>query len=507
LNEDDARRLLLVRAVESEDASEAVLTREDRRQATEAALASAPPRQADGTRTSRSDDHAFLAYRSAFAYDRLAPRYPAVGQACRAAHWPRWLSWALPLFALILGIATNEIESSKRLNIIAFPLAGMLIWNLAIYALLAAGALRRLARRGKGPVRANPVAGLFARSMRPGGRIASAQPPLGAALARFGRDWLRISAPLTYSRASRTLHLAAAALAAGVLLGMYLRALGVEYRAGWESTFIGADTLHRLLGIVLGPASALSGIALPDAAQLQALRWSESARGENAAPWIHLYAVTAGLFIIGPRLLLGAWHIVRAAALRRRFPVPGTEDFYIRRLLRSARGIGSVVRVVPYSFHPPEASLRLLRRALCDLLGEKTRIALDPPISYGEEDAWLAAPDGDGEADHLILLFNLSATPEAENQGTLAAGIRQRLAKGGGGLAVLLDQSAYRQRLAGQSGAESRISVRRAAWESMLAGRGVTPLSVDLDEMDSPALSRALEGALLQAPALAGDAR
>ncbi len=506
MNEDDARRLLLVRAVESEDASEAILTREDRRHATEAALAEAPPPQEE-RRASRGDDHAFLAHRSRFAYDRLAARYPAVGQACRAAHWPVWLGWALPLLALALGVATNEIESSKRLNIIAFPLAGMLIWNLAIYALLVGGALRRLVRRRRGPVRANPVAGLLARSMRPGGRIASAQPPLGGALARFGRDWLRVSAPLSYSRASRTLHLSAAALAAGVLLGMYLRALGIEYRAGWESTFIGAETLHHLLAAVLGPASALTGLALPDPAQLQALRWSEGGRGENAGPWIHLYAVTAGLFIVGPRLALAAWHGLRAAALRRRFPIPGNEDFYIRRLLRGARGIGSVVRIVPYSFHPPEDSLRSLRRALCDLLGEKTRLALDPPIPYGEEDAWLGAPAGDGEADHLILLFNLSATPEAENQGALAGGVARRLADQGGGLAVLLDQSAYRRRLAGQGGAEGRLAVRRSAWEAMLAGRGLAPLTVDLEEMDPPALARVLEAALLGAAGEAGGAR
>jgi hypothetical protein len=41
----------------------------------------------------------------------------------------------------------------------------------------------------------------------------------------------------------------------------------------------------------------------------------------------------------------------------------------------------------------------------------------------------------------------------------------------------------------------------------MLAARGVTPLTVDLEEMESPALSRALEGALLQPPAEAGGAR
>ena len=87
------------------------------------------------------------------------------------------------------------------------------------------------------------------------------------------------------------LHLAAVAVAAGALAAMYLRGLGLEYRAGWDSTFLDAQAVHRWLNLLLGPASALSGIALPEPAQLEALRFS-TGPGENAARWIHLYALT-----------------------------------------------------------------------------------------------------------------------------------------------------------------------------------------------------------------------
>ena len=503
MNEDAARKLLLVRAVEGADISESLLTREDRRHATEAALAQGPAPQAGGS-AARRQGEAFLARRAAFAYERLASRYPAVAQACRRAHWPAWLDWALPLAALLLGIATNEIDSGKRLSIIAFPLLGMLAWNLAVYVLLLVRALagvgRRRPRRAGGILR--PLVAWLA---RPGERGA-AQPSLGDALRGFTSDWLSHSAPLTYSRTSRVLHVSAAALAAGVILGMYLRALGIEYRAGWESTFVGAGTLHAVLQTMLGPASALTDIPVPDVRHVEALRWSDSSRGENAGPWIHLFATTALLFIVAPRLAMAAWHVARAARLRRRFPVPGSEDFYVRRLLRAARGGGSMVRVLPYSFHPGERGQRHLQRALGELLGEKTQVRIDPPVAYGEEDDWLAATAGESEAaDHLLLLFNLASTPEAENHGALVSGVARRALAGGAAPAILLDASAYRQRLAGQSGADARLLARYQAWQAMLAGSGLAPLMLDLESEEPAALARLLEPALVQAPPRAGE--
>jgi hypothetical protein len=160
-----------------------------------------------------------------------------------------------------------------------------------------------------------------------------------------------------------------------------------------------------------------------------------------------------------------------------------------------------VVRVIPYSFRPPEHIQRQLERLLADVLGEKTRVMLEPSIPYGAEDDWLAQADvSDGGADHLLVLFNLSATPEAENHGALVAGIRNRLVqtKSGAGLTVLLDESGMRQRA--DVGGEERIQSRRAAWETMLRQHYAAPLSLNLDAEPS-GLARPLESALLHAHA------
>jgi hypothetical protein len=497
MNEIGARRLALVRAIETEDTAEAVLTRDDRSYATELALAEVG--QANGGQAARRQGDLFLERRSGLAFHRLAARYPAVVQAERRARWPGWVNWALPVCALLLGLASNAIDG-RRLSIIAFPMLGMLLWNLAVYMMLALHALRRLGR-GRQEPRAPALGGLVARTAGTARAVASAQQPLGKALGRYLRDWLSWSAPLTNSRAARVLHLSAAAVAAGLLIGMYWRALGTEYRAGWESTLLGPQAIHALVHTMLSPASLLTGIALPDIARLEALRWGSASPGENAGPWLHLYAATGFLFIIGPRLVLAGWSALRAARLKRDLPVPGQEDFYIRRLLRSARGDVPLARVVPYSFRPPERTQRQLERLLADVLGEKTRMMLEAPISYGGEDEWLDTLDaGLGETDHLLVLFNLSATPEAENHGALVTGIRRRLAesKSGAGLTILIDESAMRQRLG--SGAEERVRSRRAAWETTLRQHHAAPLFLDLDR--GPAeLARPLEGALLHAHA------
>ncbi len=483
MTEDDARAFLLVRAVELQDGAEAVLTRDDRREATAAALAGGP-----------AGDDAFLARRAEVLEERLLARFPAVRRATAAARWPGWLDWALPLAALALGAATSEIGGGKRLNIIAFPLLGMLAWNLTVYLSLGLGALRRAGGRGQG---GNGFARLLGRWAEPLGRKLDAQQALGRALRRFAGDWLSATAALTYSRASRALHLSAAALAVGALLGMYLRALGVEYRAGWESTFVGAETLRGVLAVALGPASALTGVALPDAAGLERLRWSEGP-GANAGPWIHLYAATAFLLIIGPRLVLAAWHAARAGRVRRTLPVGRADDGYARRLLRSASGEGAAVRVLPYSFRLPDRAADRLRQALGDALGAGTRTELEPSVAYGAEDERLATDGaGLGEADHLLALFNLSATPEAENQGAFVAGLRRLGEPRGAGVAALVDEAAFRRRLAG---GDARLQARRAAWGTVLRPHGVEPVFVDLEEDEPAALVRALEDGLLRRP-------
>lgn len=484
MNEGDARTFLLVRAVESEDRDQQLLTREDRMQAEAAA------------RDAR-DDRTYLARRADFAATRLATRNPRVGDVLRYARWPAWAGWVIPLIALVLGLLSNEIGVAKRMNIIAFPLIGMFAWNFAVYAGLAIQGLVSLARRGDEKRPSLLAKWIGQGAVRAANRL-SGQDAMGCGLGAFLKDWVAASASITGFRASRTLHLGAAFFAVGVIGGLYLRALGIEYRAGWESTFLSAGAVQGLINVLLGPASALTGIALPDVQHIYALNWNQGSNGENAGPWIHLYAASALLFVIGPRLLLAAWNGARAFAIARNFPVPGREDFYVRRLLRNRQGGAGEVRITPYAYRPSDAVTQRLTALIRSSFGDATRVQMDAPVDYGAEDDWLSGVSLRPETDHHILLFNLSSTPEAENHGAFANGIAERLAKAkqGTAMAAILDESAYRQRLGGAPDSAARLAARREAWEHMLAPSGMTVLNADLEREDDTALAARLESAL-----------
>ncbi len=477
--------MLLLRAIEAEDPQAGVLTGEDRKYATAAALNSTSLGETSGPRQTAS----FLARRAGLALDRLISRYPALRRARKLARWPHFLNWSLPLAALVIGLATNAIDG-QRLNILAFPLLGMLAWNLAVYAWL----LLTWVRPWGGGKRASSASAMFSWMLRPASAHLAGHPTLERAVTRFGHDWAAEAAPLTGSRASRTLHLSAATFALGIVAGMFARArYTAEYTAGWAGTWAGAEAeIAALLKVVLGAASALTGIDLPTVERLRELRGA----GENAGDWLILWMVTAALFVIVPRLLLALGSWLQSARLKRRLEIP--HDFYVRRVLRDALGRARTVRVVPYAFDLGTRAKDTLKRLLVEALGDKTAVHTDASIAYGDEDHWV---DGQASqlrnADQLVLLFNLASTPEAENHGVLVDRLQNRL-DGHAELMVLLDDSSFMHKLRGQASATRRLEERLQAWKAVLTASQIHPIRVTLDSASDPAAARVLEQALLQ---------
>ncbi|WP_280154677.1 DUF2868 domain-containing protein [Piscinibacter sp. XHJ-5] len=444
LPESDARDVLLVRAFESpfeapwSDADAAWASREAQRLEGEGAL---PER--------------FLARRARLAVERLADRGIATGSPISFA-W-RWL--AVP-GAFALGVFSDSVAATERINILAPPLLGLLVWNLLVYAALALAALKRSAAE-PGPLRGWLV-GWARRATHAAGR----SPPL----ARFAADWARVSQPLLGARIAVVLHVCAAALALGALASLYARGLVFEYRAGWDSTFLSPSAVQRILELVLGPASQWSGMPLPDAHELARLRFSHGG-GENAARWIHLHAITLAAVVLLPRLVLAATAAWRARRLAAGLPLP-LDDAYFRRLLQARSGQAVAVQVLPYSYHPGPELRPGLRAALERRLGSVVRLDIAEPVALGDEDGLRL----DGIAGSIpVALFSLTATPERENHGAFV----RALAALRRGLVVLVDESGFRRRFDGGELAE-RLAQRRSAWQRMLQDEGQTAEFVDL---------------------------
>ena len=460
--------MLLLQAFETGPADNPQWTAEDRAWAT---------RLARENTASTVSPARFLNERARHALQRLAPRDAGVRSALQSRGW-RWLWLLLAVAAgLVCGVAVDAIGGAQRINLLAPPVWGVVLWNLLVYALML-------------PLPALAVFGLAKRWLVQ--RLAAWSAPGGAAglpMQRFQMLWLRAGAPLLRPRAAMLLHSAAAALALGLLAGLYVRGLVLDYRAGWQSTFLDPEQVRAALAWMLKPASLFTGVAVPDAAALQALRTGpEGAVGAqtlpSAAPWIHLYAATLLLFVVLPRSVLAGLAAARAVLRARRLALPLDEP-YFQRLLLEQQGSTARVQVLPHGAMPTPHALACLQAVLAPVLGSGVHLSTAAATAYGDEEraATLTAPAG---TTLRLMLEDLSATPESDTHGTFARALRQ--AAPALPLLVLVDESAFRLRFASMP---ARLAERRAAWqqwaqaERLGLGLGLGLVLVDLAQPDA----------------------
>ena len=485
MNEAAAREVLLLQAFESVNPASPSWTEEDRGWATKLALQG---------RAARANTAAFIVNRAHHALQRLAPREPAAARWLGRRLWhSRWPLWAA-LVAALVGVLADSIGSSQRINLLAPPLWGVLLWNLVVYALLFAHAVWGLTRPN-GPRPPGPILRLVQRGLRWGRALPASVASSGSekALQSFASQWLRVSAPLNAVRASALLHTASAALALGLIGGLYLRGLVLDYRATWESTFITAQSAHAALAFLFAPAQALSGIGLPNVAGFEALRsvHGDTAAGATAAPWIHLWALTLLIFVVLPRSLLAGWSTLRALWLARRVALP-LADPYFQRLTQLQRGDVARVQVLPYANTPTPQAVLGLRALLADAFGERAALQIAPTLAFGAEDDAAAQhllPDGTTLA---LALFDLAATPEAENQGRFVRLLAAR-APVGAATILLIDETGFVRRFGSDT---TRLAQRREAWRRFAETLGSVPVFAALDAPDLGATRRALQSAM-----------
>jgi hypothetical protein len=466
---------------------------------------------------------AWLVQRARLGLVRLGDRGGRLAWlATGVAGWGRWAAALVLAVAALLGAVGDGLGGGQVVNLLAPPLLALLVWNLGVYAVLLGSVLRRLGRRGAtagrnlgartpspgallaGPLRravlalgqrCTAVTGRAASHTHPAG-LSTAQPGTGSAAAdavalQFGRDWLVASTPLQTARLAALLHAAAALLALGAVVSLYSRGLVLDYRAGWDSTFLSPAAVHRLLATVLGPASALSGLALPDGAGVSGVAGLRlaSGGGEGAARWIHLWSLTLGLAVLLPRSLLAALVLLRARGLAAKLPLPADFDD-LQALLRSASSQALPVAVLAYSYALDAPRQARLPRLLAAQFGPGAQLRFQALPMGAEDDLprWLAAVAGTAgattagaaPAGAVVVLFALTATPERETHGALLQALAVQLPAATPRV-VMLDESGFRARFVGRDGAE-RLAQRRAAWSALLQDTGQTARFIDLSE-------------------------
>lgn len=472
MDESSALAVTAARALESSDSAHAVWSDADRAWASRAAA------QIVGE---DAPAETFVARRAALVLERVGERHKALPRAVDAVRWRPWVGNAVVALALVTGIVVDDIGGVKRINVLAPPALALIVWNLAVYVIVVAGYVVRYGEHAEH----RPLRRLLVRIA--GGAIKSRARAMAGVTGAFAVDWALRSAPLHGVRAARILHLAAAALALGVIAGFYLRGIALDYRASWESTFLSPPTVHTIVSVAYAPGAAVTGTAVPTVDEIAAIRAPAS---ENAARWLHLIAATLVVLVVVPRLalVLTAGFIERHRA--RHVPIDLDEP-YFQRLLRGFRGGPAHVCVLPYTYSPPPVCVSGLEAIVAQGFGSGASVLLSAPIPYGSDEP---LPETGGKSVTTIALFNVTATPERDVHGAFLSALRAR----GGALVAMVDVSALVARHAADPAA---IEPRLALWRE-LADEARVPLVVaNLVAPDLNAADAALDAALGTAPA------
>jgi Protein of unknown function (DUF2868) len=356
------RKVLLIQAIEETDRNGDALPLAERREATRSVIGNSPPNvetQAGAPLSSATEW--FLLRRSDVLLRSLRERSPGIDNVLSLAGGAASLDRGTLVLAFALGVLLSFLDGGRGINIFALPLVFLIAWNLLVYVVLlgrrrakvdvlstgpstAGVADTRGSSAGGGLTRPSWFGHFYARWVHRRmddllGHSTRFNAPLAPGLRRFASDWRDVSQPLFAARARRLLHLAAALLALGLIAGYYFRALVLRSAAGWGGgSFPGPVTAHALLSVLYAPASLLSGVSIPSAAEIAKLRWIAPSLGAGSAVlWIHLIAWTAALYIVLPRLLTALLAAFGLWRLSRRLPLPPGVAGYVRTLFAKER--------------------------------------------------------------------------------------------------------------------------------------------------------------------------
>jgi len=348
--------VLLVHAIEQTDLSGDALSLEDRLVASrEAAEGRSLPAAGDVPAQINGEAERFLVRRADALLARLRVRSPGVDRVLAAAAAATGLDRTILVLGFLLGLLI-VLADGRRIDIFAYPLVGLVLWNLIVYVILIVRVFRS---PGHGEQAVAAAAAREAAAMRRDGffrrwlaRVYANRvharidafithsigfnAPLAPGLRRFAADWCDVGRPMFRERARRLLHLAAILAAAGLMAGYELRGWMLKQVAGWGATVFGPTTAHTALVTLYGAASAASGVHIPSAHDLLAIAWTGASTGGGpAGQWLYLIDWTALLYIVLPRVIavilttLSIWR--HAITLR----TPPSFSGYLATVLRS----------------------------------------------------------------------------------------------------------------------------------------------------------------------------
>lgn len=260
------------------------------------------------------------------------------------------------------------------------------------------------------------------------------------------------------------LHASAIALAAGAVAGMYWDGLFRAYEAQWQSTFLNEWGMNALIHTFFSLPALLTGLTIPEIANLQ-----KPGSGPGA-PWVHLHAAAAVLYIGVPRALM---------ILTLAWPKP--------KITAKPRP-GKIQGLIGAEIHPAATKIEggardKLQAAFQDIAGISPDFK--EKIPYNSANPCPAITPG----HCIILVFPLERTPEQETDGQLARNcIRQ--AKKNTRIAAIVDSSNWRSK------DPVRTKNQKGLWERLLAGENIPTVHANLNTESTERIAEKLRSAL-----------
>ncbi len=292
--------------------------------------------------------------------------------AMKPLPWPR-LQWIVPLLAFLIGVLSNVLsplglekvlDPRRTIHVFVNPIVMLILWNITVVGCLMvfhrrSGAARSPDRTSSSQstitsrrkerqaaeldlpflaqIVLRPLLRLWAMFVDP----AAGEIVTTAAHARvaglFLSRYFRVYRRPVIARVEAIVNLSAICLAAGAIAGMYIQAVVWDYSFFWKSTLVESPEARLIIAkILFWPAALILGQSFPNSEAVAAMA---QGAGVPGAIWIHVFAITAMVYIFLPRLLL----IYRSASEARKSSADRaiTIDFICIREQETPRHSGS----------------------------------------------------------------------------------------------------------------------------------------------------------------------
>lgn len=348
MTEQEITQILLVRAVEERGSD--YLTPANQLEALIAAGA-------------EENDTALIQTRARSLFERLPDTVKHIPQTLRLSR-----TWILLLCAgaFLLGIGFNYLGPGEKIHVIYNPAVLLIVWNIGIFAVFLTRHLF-LKKKTGGPDVARSDAGQLPAGQSAGQRVMPSEPPKPGYTSsvshwlfrkiwfalhkeiskkthdlkvtasslriyhRFMELWWGMNQEVFIARFTRAIHILAVFLIAGALAGIYMRGLFFEYNVIWKSTFIhDRGDIALILNLFFGLPSRLLYGTFIEASVADILL---SPAGDPAAPWIHLFAVSAAVFVVPGRIFLALLESARIRSRTRQRTINPADSYYARCIL------------------------------------------------------------------------------------------------------------------------------------------------------------------------------